>query len=88
MATPGGRLSSNGTFGVAPTIMNFSPVSGLADTSVTIAGANLTGLRGYLSGTWRRASHLNSGTEITATVPSGAKSGYVVVITLAGSRLA
>jgi uncharacterized repeat protein (TIGR03803 family) len=80
VVTPGGTLSSNVNFGVAPVIASFSPTSGPAGTSVLITGESFTGATRVFVGSLAVASFtVDSNTQITATVPSGAKTAHIVV---------
>jgi len=73
-------LTSNLPFGVLPDVSSFSPTSGTVGKSVTING---TGLRQtveiYFGGVQATEFKVISDTEVTATVPSGARTGPVVV---------
>jgi hypothetical protein len=69
-----------------PNISGFSPSSGSPGTSVTIAGANLNGASSVtFAGTPAASFTVDSGSQITATVPSGASTGPITVTTPAGS---
>lgn len=71
----------------APTISSFTPTSGTAGTtSVVITGTNLCGASIVrFNATNATIFTVNSGTQITATVPTGATSGKLTVTTSAGS---
>lgn len=68
----------------APTISSFSPGSGEVGTTVTINGANF--VSGATSVSFNGVASTNvsyaSSTQITATVPTGASTGPVVVTTV------
>ena len=89
--TPGGSASSAGNFTVttpppaAPTITGFNPTSGQVGTGVTITGTNLTGATVLTLNGSAAAFTVNSATQITTTVPSGAASGKFSVTTPGGS---
>jgi len=70
-----------------PTITGFSPTSGPVGTSVTIDGSGFTGATDVkFNGTSVGSGFaVNSDTQITATVPSGATTGPISVITPAGT---
>jgi hypothetical protein len=88
VTTPGGTANSAGNFTVikAPTISGFSPTSGLAGTTVTISGANLTGATVVtFNGTSAASYTVVSASQITATAPSGAGSGPIAVTTPGGT---
>ena len=86
-----GTAVSGGTFTVTggPTISSFSPSSGLAGTSVTINGTNFGGTTSVRFNGKSAAgfSVSGSGTQITATVPSGATTGKIKVTAPTGSVL-
>lgn len=74
----------------APTVSGFSPASGPVGSSVTITGANFTGVTSVQLGTstsgFVNASYtVGSSTSITATVPGGKPSGRWRVTTSGGS---
>jgi hypothetical protein len=66
---------------IAPVISNFSPSSGTEGTSVTINGANFGASPTVkFNGTSDLTATVNgAGTQITATVPSGATTGKITV---------
>lgn len=65
-----------------PTIASFAPATGPAGTQVVISGTNLTGATAVTFGGIPAAAFtVNSATTITATVPAGAVSGPISVIT-------
>jgi IPT/TIG domain len=78
----------------APTITSFTPLFGPVGTSVTITGTNFSGT---VSGTSFTTSsvkfnnvaattfHVDSPTQITATVPTGATTGKITVTTPGGT---
>jgi hypothetical protein len=90
VTTPGGTATSGGSFTVTlpqpPTISSFTPTSGTVGTSVDIQG---TGFTGTTSVTFNGANDpsfvVNSSTDITAHVPSGATSGTISVTTPGGT---
>jgi hypothetical protein len=69
----------------APSIMSFTPTSGAAGTTVTISGSGFTGATAVTFKGAAATFTLNSATQITATVPSGASSGPISVSTPAGT---
>jgi hypothetical protein len=78
-------LTSTKTFKVLPTITGFAPPSGPVGTSVTITG---TGLQQATKVTFDGKSAtftVISDTEVTADVPTGAKTGKIAVTTKGGS---
>ncbi|MBF0476590.1 MAG: hypothetical protein HQK59_12330 [Deltaproteobacteria bacterium] len=69
----------------APTVSSFAPTSGSIGTSVTITGTSLTGATAVIfGGTAAQSFTVNSGTQITAVVGSGA-TGTISVTTPGGS---
>ena len=69
----------------APTITSFSPTSGPVGSSVVITGTNFTSLESLTFGGNIAASGSYTATQITATVPSGAQTGVITVMTQGGS---
>ncbi len=83
--SPRGTLTSNVTFRVLPQLLSFSPPSGPVGTVVTITGVSLTQTLGVGFGDQTPASFtVNSDTQVTATVPTGAETGPVGVETPGG----
>ena len=83
--TPGGTLTSNRPFRVTPQVLSFSPPSGAVGTVVTITGVSLTQALGVGFGDYVPAKFtVNSDTQVTATVPKGAKTGPVGIETPGG----
>jgi DNA/RNA endonuclease G (NUC1)/PKD repeat protein len=78
------RSKVDGQAPAAPGAINFSPPSGFVATGITITGTNLDSTTNVtLNGT--SASYtINSPTQITAFVPTGATSGSIIVRTLGG----
>jgi hypothetical protein len=84
--TPTGTLTSSRRFNVVPGITTFAPASGPVGTQVTITGSGFTGASKVTFGGAKAATYtVNSGTQITATVPSGATTGNIAVTTAGGS---
>lgn len=82
-----GTGTSAGSFAVvvpAPTISDFSPTSGPVGTSVSIHGTGFAGTTSVVFKNRPAAFTVVSDTEITATVPDGARSGRIFVTTPAG----
>lgn len=69
----------------APVISTVAPASGPAGTSVLISGSLFTGATGVLFNGMPAGFVLNSGSQITATVPAGASTGQVSVVNLNGT---
>jgi hypothetical protein len=63
-----------------PTITSFTPTSGTVGSSVVITGTNFTGITAVRFFNAKTATFVvNSTTQITATVPSGATTGQIQV---------
>jgi hypothetical protein len=91
---PGGTGTSSGVFTVqgsnpsAPTITSFSPTSGKVGTQVSINGTNFTGASKVTFGGGVAATSFTvngTGTQITTTVPTGARNGPISVTTPGGT---
>lgn len=88
VTTPTGTLTSNVPFRVTPQLLNFNPPSGPVGTLVTITGVSLTQTTGVGFGDYVPAQFtVNSDTQVTATVPTGARTGRVGIQTLGGIAL-
>jgi hypothetical protein len=87
VTTPYG-VSNSVTFTGAPVITSFSPASGPAGTRVTVQGLNFTGTTQVAFGTVTTTTFaVSSPTQVSVTVPSGASSGPIRVITSAGTAV-
>ncbi len=82
--TPGGALTSNRAYLVTPLIKSFSPTSGKVGSSVTITGQSLLQATKVSFGVTKATFTVNSDTQITATVPTGAKTGKIAITTPGG----
>lgn len=86
VTTPTGVLKSNRKFLVTPAILSFSPPSGPVGTPVTINGTSFTGaVRVTFGGVKATTFTVNTDSQITATVPTGAISGKIQVTTPGGT---
>jgi len=88
VTNPAGTATSTADFVVIlpPTISSFTPTSGPVGTSVTITGTNFsTATAVAFKGTPATAFAVNSSTQITATVPTGATTGKISVTNPAGT---
>jgi hypothetical protein len=85
VATPNGTATTVGNFTVAPRITSFTPGSGDVGTSVVITGANFTGATAVKFNGTSAVYHVDSSTQITATVPANATTGAISVTTQAGT---
>src|SRR5262249_5650794 len=85
VTTPAGTASSTGNFSVHPRITAFSPTSGMPGTTVTITGTSLTGATAVKFNGTSAAFTVNSGTQVTATVPANATTGPIAITTPGGT---
>ena len=88
LSTPGGTLTSASTFTVlfAPAITGFSPTQGVAGTTVTITGTNLTGATSVsFNGTPAASYTVVNATTLTAVVPATATTGPISLTTSGGT---
>jgi len=85
VSMPGGALTSNKIFRVMPAILSFNPTSGPVGTPVTITGTSFTGASKVTFGGVKATTFsVDSDTQITATVPTGAKTGKIQITTPGG----
>jgi hypothetical protein len=63
----------------SPSIYKFRPASGKVGTTVTLTGTNFLSVTGALFGQVKTKFTIVSPTQITVTVPKGAKSGRIVL---------
>jgi predicted extracellular nuclease/ABC-type phosphate transport system substrate-binding protein len=83
---PLARLSVGTQVTPAPSITSFTPTSGTAGTAVNITGSGFTAASSVqFNGAAALSYVVNSDTSITATVPSGAASGLISVVTPGGT---
>jgi hypothetical protein len=86
VTTGGTTLTTNQQFRVTPQVLSFDPPSGSEGTQVTITGSALTQTLGVGFGDNVPAQFtVNSDTEVTATVPAGAKTGQIGIVTKGGT---
>jgi uncharacterized repeat protein (TIGR03803 family) len=86
VTTPSGTLKSNVAFRVTPQIKTFAPTSGSVGTVVTVTGVSLTQTTAVTFGGVKATKFtVNSDTQVTATVPTGAKSGKIGITTKGGT---
>jgi len=87
--TAGGGTDSHGTvFGLSVGLGPFVktvPTSGSVGTPVTILETNLTGATAVTFNGIRAAFTVVSASEISTTIPAGATTGFVTVITPGGT---
>src|SRR5262249_47261276 len=84
--TPGGKLTSNRVFRVAPQILSFAPTSGPVETPVTITGVSLTQTSKVSFGGVKASSFtvVNDAT-VKEDVPTGEKTGKIETTTAGGT---
>lgn len=71
-----------------PTITAFAPAAGAVGMQVVLTGTNLTGAAGVRFGTTIATSFtVNSSTQLTVTVPIGATTSRIAVVTSGGQAL-
>ena len=86
VTTPGGTLTGNKVFRVTPVILSFSPTSGPVGTPVMITGTSFTGAKKVTFGGVKATTFkVNSDTQVTATVPTGAMTGKIAITTPGGT---
>jgi uncharacterized repeat protein (TIGR03803 family) len=86
VTTPSGTLTSNKKFLITPVISSFAPTSGPVGTIVMITGTGFLGATQVTFGGVKATTFtVNSGTQITATVPTGALTGKISVKTPGGT---
>src|SRR5581483_659354 len=79
VVAPAGSTTSGFVFRVSPAVTGFSPASGGAGASVTITGTSFVGITGVRFNNVVAAYHVDSATQITATVPANATTGKILV---------
>jgi len=83
---PSGNLTTQVNFKIIPTVTSFSPGSGTVGSQVTITGVSLKQATAVkFGGVAATAFTVSSDTKITATVPSGAVTGKISVVTPGGA---
>ncbi len=87
VTTSAGTLTSNKKFRVTPQIVSFKPTSGAPGTVVTITGVSLTQSTKITFGGVPATFKVNSDTQVTATVPTGAKTGKIAITTAGGTAV-
>ena len=79
------RSKVDGQTNFAPAIFAFSPTSGAVNTNVVITGTNLGSALSVTFNGANAAFTVNSGTQLTATVPTNATTGLIAVTTPGGT---
>ena len=78
------RSKVDGQSPSAPGTISFSPPSGFVASGVTVTGANLDSSTNVTFNGMSASYTINSSTQLTAFVPSGAASGPITIRTLGG----
>jgi uncharacterized repeat protein (TIGR03803 family) len=78
-------LTSSQAFRVTPTLASFDPPSGPVETPVTITGTGLMQTTKVAFNGKLASFTVNSDTEVTATVPTGATTGKIALETKGGT---
>jgi hypothetical protein len=81
VTTPAGTATSATAFTVLPKVTSFRPTSGPPGTVVRITGTGLTGATKVTFGGVKATFTVDGVTSITATVPAGARTGRIKVVT-------
>lgn len=89
VTTPAGTGVSGSNFTVypPPTVASFTPAIGPAGTIITITGTSFAGTTQVFVGTTEAAFSVNSATELEVTIPAGAVTGKIKVITPGGQAI-
>ncbi len=86
VAISSGNLKSKQTFRVIPVIKVFTPTSGPVGTPVKITGVSLTqATKVTFAGVASTQFSVDSDTQVTAYVPTGAKTGKIAITTPGGT---
>jgi len=79
------RNKVNGQTPPPPAITGFSPTTGQANTSVVIAGTNFVFATNVTFNSASASFTIDSTAQVTATIPAGATTGPIQVMTLGGT---
>jgi uncharacterized repeat protein (TIGR03803 family) len=85
VTTPSGTLLSRQNFKLLPVILSFKPGNGPMGTQVTLTGTGLTGTTSVTFGGVKATFTVNSATQVTAIVPTGAMTGRIKITTAGGT---
>jgi large repetitive protein len=86
VTTATATLKTPRSFRVLPQITSFNPSNGPVGTSVQITGISLAQANKVtFDGVAATAFTVNSDTQVTATVPTGAKTGKTIILTPGGT---
>jgi endonuclease G len=81
------RAKVDGQTNPPPLIFGFTPTAGAANTNVVITGTNFAGATAVAFNGAVAGFTVDSGTQITAVVPTNAGSGFVSVTTTSGTAI-
>lgn len=85
VTTPSGTLTSTKKYRVTPKIVSFTPTTGPVGTKVVITGSGFIQATAVtLGGVKVTTFTVDSDTQVTVTVPTGAKTGKIVLTTPGG----
>jgi uncharacterized repeat protein (TIGR03803 family) len=82
---PGGNLASTKTFKIVPVLKTFAPTSGSVGTQVVLTGTSFMQASAVKFAGKTATFTVNSDTQITTTVPTGAVTGKISVTTPGGT---
>ena len=82
---PGGNQLSPAKFKIVPNITSFTPTSGPVGTPVVITGTSFNGATSVKFSGKAATFTVNSNTQVTATVPTGAVTGKISITTPGGT---
>ncbi len=87
VTAPSGSATTAGSVTILPppAITSIAPLSGPVGTTVTITGTNLGGTVGVMLGSVVTVPTSVNGTTVTFTLPPGAATGHLKVLTTSGS---
>jgi hypothetical protein len=88
VATGSTTLTGNKQFHMTPQILSFTPPSGNVGTPVMITGVSLTQTTKVTFGGVKATTFsINSDTQVTANVPTGARTGKIGITTAGGTAI-
>lgn len=85
VSTPAGSAASVAVFYGVPGLTNFAPLHGTNGTSVTLSGTNLLGATAVTFNGVSAPINSNDGFHIGTSVPAGAQTGPISVVTPGGT---
>ncbi len=85
VTTPTGTLTTTAAFRVAPQLTSFAPSNGPVGSQVVLTGVSLTQTSKVTFNGKSATFTVNSDTQVTATVPTGATTGKIVITTPGGT---